>query len=503
MRARRHGEMYKKYCSILGAHLSYAPFSFMWYYGNLIAYMDSYFQFACSKKCLDADSQWILAMFVAGQFPGVFLVKPLVNRIGLKWTGMVTMVISNAATLGSAWSLQLSVAWTAVIYAIFVGPCVGICTSVALQVVCGWTPRWTGVFMATVTGFATVLSMFQNQIITAYINPRNLKTDAMVGVSAYFSQPEILNRVPNTVIIMSFMTFVLQFAGYALITNPPNSSQGKIKANAVPSTRVNAGSDELVNSQPLHGCVNGSHKQDIKNFRSNKKSCTTKSLDIGQTYQCEMTPLESSEHRKGDIDTPISWKPSEVFLSSAYYAILLACMALEFSLQMKANFYKQFGQLYIHNDRYLTLIGTLVPVTSTLSRVVFGALHDKGYLSLKDVAVIGLSVNSVLCAFWYIVPQVSAIMYMFLVLGLAVAQSLFYVLIFCAALRLFGPDHLSTNYALTVLCILLASIMTPIVVRLFLQSLGWFWLLTYCSIFSLMTLVFVVSANFDTQRQKQ
>ncbi|GFR84700.1 oxalate:formate antiporter [Elysia marginata] len=448
--------------SIIGAHFSMAPLSFMWFYGNLIAYMDSYFHFACFRRCLDADSQWILAMYVAGQVPGAFLVKTLVNRFGLKWTGMVTMVISNAAILASAWSLQASVALTAVIYALFVGPCVGICTFVALQVVCGWTPQWTGVFMATVTGFSTLLSMVQNQIITAYINPHNLKTDAMVGVSAYFSQSEILDRVPRAVVIIAAMTFVLQLVGYVLITNPPEPSQKKVKTGAMTNTEVEEVIGELVHSQPIHDLPNRALELNGKTYGSNGEICETKSLETVPVSHADGNSLESREHRSGDVDTPISWKSSEMLRSSAYYAVLFAGTALEFGLQIKANFYKQFAQLYIHNDRYLTLVGTLVPITSTLSRVVFGVLHDKGYLTLKDTLVVGLSVNSVLCAFWYIVPQVSAILYMFLVLGLAVAQGLFYVFLFCAPLRLFGPDHLSTNYALTLMCVVFASLMTPV-----------------------------------------
>ncbi|GFN91625.1 oxalate:formate antiporter [Plakobranchus ocellatus] len=213
-----------KYCSIFGAHLVMAPVSFLWIFGNLSAYMDSYFRFSCYPKCADCDTQWLLALYIAGGCPGGLLTKVLVKRLGLKWTGVFAMIICCLSTLGSAWVLQYSVAWTVILYSVFFGQAVGMNFSVSYQLVGGWAPENFALFTATVTGFPTTLSIIQNQLITAYVNPDNLKADAYVGHRTYFSQPEILHRVPMTVIMYGAMTFVIQMIGYILITNPPHIS---------------------------------------------------------------------------------------------------------------------------------------------------------------------------------------------------------------------------------------------------------------------------------------
>ena len=489
-------EKCKKCCSLLGAHLALAPLSFLWIYGNLSAYMDSYFMFACRSRCLDGDSQWILCLFVAGQVPGTFLAKPLVKRFGMKWTGMVALTIGNLALLCSAWSLQFSVAGTAAMVGILSGTCLGISCTVAIQLISGWAPKWAGVLTATATSFATMLSVLQNQIITAYVNPNNLKADAIEGPKTYFSQPQILARVPGAVIIIAVMSFGLQLIAYMLVSEPPQTNQG-IRGNISSQEKCSRGDV----SEYCVGKIESSNNLDretckgVNSYGSNDVSSKS-TTDVRQETYNQRSPEEGG--MSSEV-TPISWKPSEVLQSPTFYAVFFFSMALDYGLLLKANFYKQFGLIYINNDQYLTLIGTLVPVISTCSRIVFGTLLDKGILSIKDIVVFGLSANGILCFFWYLAPQWNMILYSILILGMAVAQSLFYVIMPTAALRLFGPDHVSTNFGLNMSAIFIISILVSAVISPLLHALGWFWLFASCSIFNLLTLCFVVATNFNTQ----
>ena len=88
-----------------------APLSYLWMYGNLSEYMESYFRLTCSPDCMDGDSQWILSLSIAMVCPGILVTKPLVDRIGLKWTGILSAALFNAAPMfGSAWTVNVSVA---------------------------------------------------------------------------------------------------------------------------------------------------------------------------------------------------------------------------------------------------------------------------------------------------------------------------------------------------------------------------------------------------------
>ena len=486
-----------------------APLSFMWIFGNLSVYMNSFFHFKCYPECLDADIQWILSLYVAGQLPGLFLAKPLIKVFGIRWTGVFAMVVNNAVVLSSAWTLQYSVAWTAVMYGLLMGPTVGIGNIVVVHVVNGWATEWAAILLASSSSFATMLAVVQNQVITAFINRENLEADTKLGPNMYFSQPQILEHVPGAVMVIAAMNFGIQLVGYILISNPPTDAQNNSADNFSERTADDISGD----TQPLQTphSKRRAFGHDVKMYGGDDVASGTTSnrpqpITIERDSEGAKKEANSQTGRMkisaAAKDTPISWKPSEMLLSPAFYAVALFGMAIEFGLLLKSNYYKDFAQLYIHDDRYLTLVGTLIPVTSTCSRVLSGAMVDKGFLTLKDVSVFGLSLNCVLCAFWYLVPQVDAILYMFLALGLAVAQSQFYVVISCASLRLYGPDHLTINYGLVQVSVFLSSFIILFAANPIIHGLGWFWLFAFCGIFSLLILCLTIFTDFDTQQQK-
>ncbi|GFN82632.1 oxalate:formate antiporter [Plakobranchus ocellatus] len=491
----------QKYCSIVGAHLIESPFSFFWIYGNLSAYTDSYFRFACYPKCWDWDPQWLLSLYVAGMFPGYFMVKPLEKIFGLKWTGIIAMVMFNAAVFGSAWSQQVSIILTAVMYGALMGTGAGITSSLAILFVSGWAPEKAAVLVASTSGAATLLSVVQNQIITAFVNPNNLKPDANIGPKTYFSQREILDRVPSVLIIHGAITIGLQLIGYLLISNPPKPSHEATADTAV----LEKHSVDKLEEWAANSSSHTKNDQSMKHYGSNSRGGKgIDTLDLSHRSRDDRVGgfnIETVEEKEGTnlrTDNIYSYTPKEVLRSPVFYAVCFFGIAIEYGLLLKANFYKKFALLYIHNDKYLTLVGTLVPIISTGSRIFFGTLMDKSLLCLKDVAIIGLSLNCVLCAFWYILARVNAILYMFLVLGLAAAQSLMYVVIPTAALRLFGPVHLSTNFGLLDSCSLFCSILNPVVSSLFLHAFGWPWVFITGSVCSLLALCYVTLTNFNT-----
>ncbi|GFN73860.1 oxalate:formate antiporter [Plakobranchus ocellatus] len=501
-----------KYCSIIGAHFIRAPF--LWIYGNLSAYTDSYFRFSCYPKCSDCDPQWLLPLYVAGMFPGFFMVKPLVKAFGLKWTGMIAMALTNVALLGSAWSIQVSIAWTAVMYLLLLGPGAGITVSVTFQVVSGWAPERAALLVASTSGMSTMLAVLQNQIITAFVNPKNLQPDAKIGPRTYFSQPEILDRVPEVLIIYGAMTLGLQLAGYLLITNPPShspDSSDKVKKNfKCSATDPMTKEDDCIPLDDINSFDDQKKNEAVKNYGTNSGNWKCKqSLDLSQTEKsdsshynhCEKFDSEvggEEEMTKLRADKDWSYTPKEVLRSPVFYAVCFFGTAMEYSILLTSNFYKKFGLLYIHNDKYLTFVGTLVPIISTCSRVVFGIFMDKDLLSFKDATIIGLSLNSVLCAFWYLSARVSDILYMFIILGLAIAQSVLFVVIPTAALRLFGPTHLSTNYGLVASFTIISSILSPVVNSPLLHAVGWQWVFTTGSIFSLLVLCLMTVTSLKT-----
>ncbi|GFO30776.1 oxalate:formate antiporter-like isoform x1 [Plakobranchus ocellatus] len=489
-------EKYEKYCSIIGAHLAMAPLSFLWIYGNLSAYMDSYFHFSCSPKCTDSDTQWIVSLYLTFMCPGIFLKRLLEKRLGLKWAGIVAMVTCALALFGSAWVLQQSVAWTAVLYGVLLGHSVGVTLSVSFQIVTNWAPDKAAILVATSSGAATGLSIIENQLITAYVNPRNLKPTSYIGPRTFFSQAEILNRVPMAVIIYAAITLFLQVVGYSLIKNPPSVSSepsGKSDRSKVKILEDTLENAPGTNNQNQYGSNNGSNDILDSHGSSQPGSNGSGPADHAIMNIAEKEVVTDIQAR----DVPKSWKPSEAIKTPVFYSLFMFGISIAYGLTLKANYYKQFALLYIHNDNYLTLVGTLIPVMSTSSRILFGTCLDKGLVDIKDAVLVALAINSVMSAFWYIAPQIDAIFYMILVLFLALTQGTFFVVLPTAAFRIFGPDYFSNNYGLLYTSLSIVGIFTALFVTPVLHTLGWFWLFTSVSILSLVTIIMVVATNFN------
>ena len=501
-----------KYCSIIGAHFVTAPVTVLWIYGNLFAYVDSYFQFACSPQCMDSDSEWILGVSVVMICPGTLITKYLASRIGLKWAGALCALVLGASLFGSAWAVQVSVALTTILFGAVTGFTIGLTSVVAFENVTGWAPEKAPLFMATTTVTPTLLSMVINQVITAVVNPENLKPNAIRGSKTFFSQPEVLSRVPRALIVYAAILFSLQFIGYLLLATPPKlptpSENTAIKSpkvreeddiqntkNADASCLHPLPKSETMVGESEHGDYGSTEIANRKSYPSTSGT-STDALAM-RTPESKYTSSEESE------DKVLSLKPSEVLTTPSFYAIFMYAVASVFSLMLKGNYYKQFGLLYIHNDRFLTMVGTLIPVVAATSRFFIGASLNRKILTTKDTIVICLSVNSVLCAFWFFVPQVNAVLYLFFMLCLAVVQSQYYAIMPVACLEIFGPAHFSTNYGLLLSSFILVGLLSPVVISPLLQTLGWFWLFGSASILSSLTLTFVVCCDFRPPQPRE
>ena len=502
------------YCTLIGVHFIMAPMSFLWNYGNLSAYMDSYFRLYCYPDCVDGDSQWIVNLYTASACPGVFLAWFVLKKTGPKMSGILIMIVCNAAFIASAWMLQASIIGTAILMGLIYGMGIGPTMCIAFMYVEAWADKRTALFIATVTSAPTILAIAQNQIITAYVNPQNLEADVYIGNRAYFSNPGILASVPEIIIIVGAMNFGLQVIGYFLISSPSwsNSSAdsqattrddlqksngkslGVYLATGANGSRYTISDEGLNTKSTLVKCT------DQKHYDSNTNNFKGESENGGVKHN-HCNGVNKSE-KVLTVDKIPSLKPLEAMKTSSFYALWLYGASLVYGLILKNNYYKQFGLLYINDDQFLTLIGSLVPVFASATRVVMGSCIDRKILNIQDCIVIGLATNSLLCAFWFFAPQVNEILYLVLILGLACAHSMAFTLIATGVIKLYGTEHFYLIYGLNFSSSTFVSMVTAVSVTAIRDALGWYWLFASCSVMSVLVLGYSVLANFHQRNCK-
>ncbi|GFO31851.1 transporter, major facilitator family protein [Plakobranchus ocellatus] len=407
--------------------------------------------------------------------------------------------------------------WTVVMLGALNGICTSMSVCISYLYIQHWAPDNAAILVASISCFPNLLSVLQNQVMTAVVNPGNLQPDVQDGGQVYFSQPEVLERVPRAIILQAIMTICLQVLGYLLVSTPPSKSASAPSAFDVRTgepnknldkqrhltgskTRAilnNLEQDSLLDIEKQH--VNGNN---IKCYTTSKNGCEIKYPNIHEL--AKETRFIAQNINDGTVTNDnAEVPPSQVIQTSVFWTLWFSWVALSYSTTMAFNFYKQFALLFIPDDYFLTFLGSVVPIGSSAARLAFGHFIDKDVLSIKDNLVISLASHSVLFAFWYFIPRIHKFVYLFFVLCLTIPQSIFYVVFPPAVIRIFGSTHFSTilgllNTGQTVSGLVLAVLVTPVI-----ELLGWFWFFMTCSVLNMLALSVTLSNKLIAEKKEE
>lgn len=95
-----------------------------------------------------------------------------------------------------------------------------------------WFDRRVGVASSTVTACGALGGAVFNQIVTHYINPNNFSPDATWNTEiSFFTQPQLLERVPSVFLVIGGIAFGSQILGLLLMKVPPNDGHHNRRDN--------------------------------------------------------------------------------------------------------------------------------------------------------------------------------------------------------------------------------------------------------------------------------
>ncbi|RUS85623.1 hypothetical protein EGW08_006635 [Elysia chlorotica] len=517
-----------KYSSLVGAHFATSPLSFLWCYGNLAPYLDSYYRYRCSHGCSEGSSEWVLNLFVAALSPGLLVVGRLSTRVGLQWLGLVSTFLSGLAIFASAWTAQLSAIGTTVLLGVVNGIGVGVSLNAAMVCVNGWAPKQSALLAGSVTSVPPVLSFLQNQLVTAYVNPHNSKPDVLEASKSFFSQQDILDRVPGGILILAGVTLAAQIIGVLLVRSPPVPGIGDSSSpqdGQDGNQDITAGDgrqrghdtgNKSGTMQPLnhHHQRNGYGSSD--GHRGQCMSTQDNHTPLGETLDDQPdntlhvensitnhttnTPhVKSSDHTAstGPHPTLHYLSVSQAIRSAPFWTNSFYLAVLAYGSILKNGFVKLFGLVYIPDDQLLTVLTSLMPLMEAAMRFSFSILLNRGVFSLKSSLLVSLSLNSILFLWFYLAPQVNFGAYLSLILGLSVPHGQLFVLYTAVTFRVFGPDNFAVVYSLGFLSVSLAVLVAAAAVSPLLDYGGWFWLFFTCSGSSALVLIATVCTDFS------
>ncbi|XP_076372825.1 uncharacterized protein LOC143257670 [Tachypleus tridentatus] len=220
------------------------------------------------------------------------------------------------------------------------------------------------------SGFA-VTPLFMNSVQTFLVNPNNLQPAS----DGYFYNDEIIESVPALFLIMASITGGILLIGLLMYEELPQ----ELKQEETISTELTC-----MRKTSRHSCI--------------KESCTN-TLDSRTTINIEKlsTSLdETPANSIADDEQPYRNKvpelrltPAEALKMKEFYLLSIVCMCSYYPFTCVSVFYKTYGQTFIGDDTFLSIVGSVAGAILALSRVTVGLIQDKISYKLTTLLLLG------------------------------------------------------------------------------------------------------------------
>ncbi|KAK7475269.1 hypothetical protein BaRGS_00033500, partial [Batillaria attramentaria] len=326
---------------IAGCVLVHLTLGTLYTFGNLNPYMTSYIRKHATPSDLNyATSVWINSLAAMFQGVSMYFGGVLERRLNNpRVTVLMGAWFQSLGILLTYFSVQHSFALTMLTYGVMFGLGIGIAYAVPMAVAMRWLPDRPGLVNGfVVAGFGGGAFIF-DQVQTAYVNPHNIAADLTDNGEKYFSQDEILDRVPKLFLLLGGCYAGMQFLGCLALRNPPGYQPPKPAPRPLPVAEP----DE--ERRPLLG--DGDGEEDIQHGNRNILH-------------------DAHDGAADDADAAV---------------VGGAGREVEAENPQRVNFvgalYKAYGQTFISNDTFLAWVGTFSAVCNASGRIFWGSVADR------------------------------------------------------------------------------------------------------------------------------
>ena len=279
-------------------------------------------------------------------------------------------------------------------------------------------------------------SVIFDVVQTAYINPLNLKPDFVPKPDEkYFTQPELLNKVPQIFLIQLGVASVLQIVGCTFIVNPPSVNDPD---PSPPALVVKEQSDNL--SFYKYGLQ--SSKVIIKTIES---------------------PLASQPH---DVT------PLQALTKKNLYMIWSMFFCSGMTSSFVSTLYKAFGlDLVVSDDHFLTVLGITASVMGFFGRILWGLYGD--VTTYKTALVCQCAVSTIILLTLYATTVAGKWMYFIWICTYYFSFGGNYSMFPSAVAKSFGQTHMGVIYGFVFTSHAVSSVVAALVTSLLIEVIGW------------------------------
>ena len=509
-------------------------------FGNISPYIVSYIRNESHPRDLTSGtSAWIYACALVGQASSMFIGGWLNDKIGPRWTTLLGSWIMSAGVLLSYFTIQYSYYLLLVTYGILFGVGVGIGYIGPLACAMRWWPKWKGGANGfVVAGFGLGALIF-DAVQTAYINPENYSPTSSNSGEKYFTQQDLIDRVPNIFLILGGIYAVMQFVGCMLLFNPPEEFEPRtqrqpsvsieklfevddddsiqvrnkpfVKSSAA-SNSVDSHSDSDEGITEKDGSGSGSYRLDDVDEK-HAKGALSSTPDSPVTEKSTLNgERDDGFESSGSSWTPniiTSLRPTQMLRKPNFYMLWIMFFANGTVIVFVATLYKVFAlsSAFTHaiDDHFLAAVGSVASIFNCLGRIVWGLLADR--ISYKFSFVLLTSIMSVFLLTLYSTAVGGDAMFFVWVCVIFFCIGGNFSLFPTAIARCFGPKYVAVNYGLLFTSQTISGAVVAVLATVLVQSIEWYGLIFIISGVSCLGFVLAlcyrpkryISLNFFTE----
>jgi len=303
--------------ALIGGFLIQLSLGSFYSFGNMMTYLTSYMRKNGSPDLTYAD--FIIVQSVWGMTQGIIMPLSgfIIRLTGSRPAMFIGCTIFSAGAATTYFTLNMGLPWVAFTYGFVSAIGQGIALIPTMTIGMRWFPNHKGMAMGIVVGGFGGGAFIFNQIQTAILNPNNIATDG-----EYFTDPELLARVPTLMLILAAIYISIQLIACSMVTEPTIDS-------------------ELV---PQSEDMEEERNQEILMDQTD-----------GESY---VTPREALKRKE-------------------FYLLWFTRFSVVMITQSVSGFYKAFGQTFIADDHFLSFVGAVSSIFNCSGRLFYGILMDK------------------------------------------------------------------------------------------------------------------------------
>jgi MFS family permease len=296
-----------------------------------------------------------LFMYAGGQ---------LEKMIGPRPTACIGASLISGGTYASSYCKSIS---SLIFCQAMVG--VGIGISYSAPILCGFKHfKQKGLVTGVITTGTGAGPFFFGLIATTYVNGENFPVDPITGLYDPTTSP-VVSRVPSMFRILGTFYAIVGFLGASLLISPSTTDKGRFDETSL----LTVENGEHNENTPLNNISNKGKDIYGEAMKSNEdgtiKTSSSTHVKSGRSHQRYGSRVK--------FTTKLELTTKEMIRDSLCWLLIATAICTGVSGFYVAATYKNFGQTYISDDHFITVVGCFGCLSSGMSRLLWGYTADK------------------------------------------------------------------------------------------------------------------------------